>query len=370
MKLEVINGVNRIGGSIVKIYGKTKNILIDLGEQLDGKIIGDNVLSHALEGVSDIFLTHYHTDHTGLINHPLVEGKNIHLSKLTKEVLDNKKIWNYANYYIFSNKTPIYIDNLVITPFKADHSASDAFMFLIDDGIKKVLHTGDFRMHGLYPWNNEIINELNKNKDLKIDLLIIDGTYYNTNYKFIFEEEIHKDYFIPLFMNKSYNFVYVPSTNFIRMKQLYDISKELGYKFYLYKQARILFHKAYPNIEVYPLEYVKYDNLKNEKFIIVFNPSDEIKALYNSFSVGERSLVYSAWIGYLNNKYKKIYDFFMDTPFTIIHTGGHCDKDSIDNFISIIKPEKILPIHTEAKEEFIGNYDNIVDVSDLNMFEI
>ncbi len=370
MKIEVINGTNRIGGSIVKIYGKNKNILIDLGEQLDGKIIGDNVLAHALESVEDIFLTHYHTDHTGLINHPLVENKNIHLSKLTKEVLDNKGIKNYANYFIFSSKTPIHIDNLVITPYKSDHSASDSYMFLIDDGIKKVLHTGDFRLHGNNSWNNEIINEIEKNKNLKIDLLIIDGTYYNTNYKFIYEEEIHKDYFTPLFMNKAYNFVYVPSTNFSRMKQLYDISKELGYKFYLYKYARILFHKAYPNIEVYPLEYANSYNMQKEKFIAIFSPNDEIKSLYNKFSVGERSLVYSAWIGYLNKSYKKIYDFFMDMPFTCIHTGGHCDKESIDYFITIINPDKILPIHTEAKEEFIANYDNVIDVNDLNVFEI
>ena len=46
------------------------------------------------------------------------------------------------------------------------------------------------------------------------------------------------------------------------MKQLYDISKELGYKFYLYKAARILFHKAYPNLEVSPLEYANIHNMK------------------------------------------------------------------------------------------------------------
>ena len=328
------------------------------------------MLKHALEGVSDIFLTHYHTDHTGLLNHPLVEGKNIHLSKLTKEVLDNKNIKNYSNYYIFSNRTPIYIDNLVITPYRSDHSASDSYMFLIDDGIKKVLHTGDFRLHGAYPWYNEIITEIEKNKDLKIDLLIVDGTYYNTNYRFLQEEDIRKDYFTPLFMNKAYNFIYVPSTNFYRMKQLYDISKELGYKFYLYKAARILFHKAYPNLEVSPLEYANVHNMKKEEFIAIFSPNDEIKNLYSEFSVGEKSLVYSAWIGYLNPRYKRIYDFFMDLPFTTIHTGGHCDSASIDYFINIINPNKILPIHTEAKSEFISNYENTIDVNDLNIFEI
>lgn len=370
MKIEVIQGTNVIGGSIVKIYGENKNILIDLGESLDGRILGDNILEHALEGVDDIFITHYHTDHVALMNHHLLEGKSFHLSKLTKDVLDSKGIKNYSNYFIISNKTPIYIDNLVITPFRSDHSASDSYMFLIDDGVKKVLHTGDYRMHGMHPWYNEILNEFLKNNILKIDLLITEGTYYNTNYKFINEDVLRNDYFYNLFINKAYNFVYVPSTNFSRMKELYDLSIELGYKFYIYKTARILFQKAYPNIEVYPLEFASPKHMIDERFIALFSPNDEIKELYNSFSSGERSLVYSAWIGYLNQKYEKIYNFFMDLPFTTIHTAGHCDKESIDKFIYSIKPNKILPIHTEAIKEFVSNYDNVINVNDLQVFEI
>lgn len=370
MKIEVIQGTDVIGGSIVKIYGKNKAILIDLGESLDGRILGDNILEHALENVDDIFITHYHTDHIALLNHPLLEGKNFHLSKLTKDVLDSKGIKNHSNYFIMSNKTPIYLDNLVITPYKSDHSASDSYMFLIDDGIKKVLHTGDFRMHGTYPWYNEIINEFSKNKDLKIDLLITEGTYYNTDYKFIYEDVLRNDYFYVLFLNRPFNFVYVPSTNFNRMKELYDLSIELGYKFYMYKAARLLFQKAYPNIEVHPLEFANVGYMEDENFIAIFSPSDEMKRMYNRFSVGERNLVYSAWIGYLNPKYKKIYDFFMDTPFTYIHTAGHCDKESIDKFIDIVKPDKILPIHTEAIDEFMTNYDNVINVNDLQVFEI
>ena len=154
------------------------------------------------------------------------------------------------------------------------------------------------------------------------------------------------------------------------MKELFDLSLELGYKFYIYKAARLLFQKAYPNIEVYPLEFASSKYMKDEKFIAIFSPSDEMKELYNSFSSGERSLVYSTWIGYLNQKYKKIYDFFMDLPFTTIHTAGHCDKESIDKFIYIIKPNKILPIHTESIEEFMANYDNVINVNDLQVFEI
>jgi mRNA degradation ribonuclease J1/J2 len=60
----------------------------------------------------------------------------------------------------------------------------------------------------------------------------------------------------------------------------------------------------------------------------------------------------------------------MDTPFTYIHTAGHCDKESIDKFIDIVKPDKILPIHTEAISDFKEKYYNVVDINDLIPFEI
>ena len=36
-----------------------------------------------------------------------------------------------------------------VTPFVVDHSALDAYMFLIEIDGKKILFTGDFREHGI-----------------------------------------------------------------------------------------------------------------------------------------------------------------------------------------------------------------------------
>ena len=41
-----------------------------------------------------------------------------------------------------------------ITPFFVDHSALDAYMFLLEAGGKKILFTGDFREHGIMGKNN------------------------------------------------------------------------------------------------------------------------------------------------------------------------------------------------------------------------
>jgi ribonuclease J len=37
---------------------------------------------------------------------------------------------------------------MIITPYFTDHSAFDAYMFVVEADNKRVLHTGDFRGHG------------------------------------------------------------------------------------------------------------------------------------------------------------------------------------------------------------------------------
>ena len=366
MKFEVINGTDRIGGSIVKIFGEKEAILIDLGNSLDGRILSDDILEHALENVKDIFITHYHTDHVDLLNHPLLENKNIHLSGFTKKILENKGIVNYCNYYIFEQNDTIVIDNLTIRPFKSDHSASDSYMFLISNGDKTILHTGDFRMRGVE--YNKIIDEL-YTSDIKIDLLMIDGTYYGYDYDFKSEFEL-KRYFEKAFIDNQYNFVFVPTTNFARMKIISDSAKVTGHTVYMDNYVYKNYKEIYEPTNIKILREMNIDKFRKEEFVMIFSPNNFFKEFYTCFNQAKRSLIYSAWPGYLNKKYKKIYDFFVDQIFTYIHTAGHSNTKDIDEFIDIVKPNLILPLHTETKNEFIDKYKNTLDIYDLMEYEI
>lgn len=48
----------------------------------------------------------------------------------------------------FKARKGVKVKDITVIPFLVDHSASDAYMFLIKAGEKKILHTGDFRLHG------------------------------------------------------------------------------------------------------------------------------------------------------------------------------------------------------------------------------
>ena len=78
---------------------------------------------------------------------------------------------------IQENKVISDIEGLAVTPYSVDHSAYDAYMYLIEADGKVILHTGDFRGHGYRGAKMiEVIqNHVHKN-GRKVDYLITEGT--------------------------------------------------------------------------------------------------------------------------------------------------------------------------------------------------
>ena len=66
-----------------------------------------------------------------------------------------------------------YLIIMFITPFSVDHCACDSYMFLIEADGKKILHTGDFRLHG---FRGKAIPKILDKLIGQINALIIDGT--------------------------------------------------------------------------------------------------------------------------------------------------------------------------------------------------
>lgn len=52
------------------------------------------------------------------------------------------------------------------------------------------------------------------------------------------------------------------------------------------------------------------------------------------------------------------------------HTSGHADLEALQMFASSINPKKLIPIHTEHKEEFENYFDNVAVLEDNEVYEI
>jgi len=68
---------------------------------------------------------------------------------------------------------PSWVGDFKVTPYLMDHSAVDAYAFLIEVSGKKIFYSGNFRAHGR---KSVLFDRIVENPPKDIDVLFIEGT--------------------------------------------------------------------------------------------------------------------------------------------------------------------------------------------------
>jgi ribonuclease BN (tRNA processing enzyme) len=245
MKITIHRGTNQIGGCITEIESNGYKVFIDFGEQLPGTENDNNKLPE-IRGLtsgdvsrSALLITHYHGDHIGKIYDtapglPIyagetalkifecLESKLINISDKTKAIKHKINIELAKSIKTFKPLQRIKIGEIIITPLFIDHSAFDAYMFVVEADSKRVLHTGDFRGHG---FRGKVLIPVLKKYAQNIDYIISEGSNIERpNAVLQTEQELQKDFEIQFRKNK-YNFIFVSSINIDRIFALYHAAK-------------------------------------------------------------------------------------------------------------------------------------------------
>jgi len=424
MKIEIHRGL-QIGGCITEIQNnKGKRIIIDCGSNLPGNEEEKSVdIEKITSGCEGVFITHYHEDHVGDYK-KVSDGVPIYIGEAAKEIffhlketihkiqknkIQNKKLEDdeeyitddeeyvtdddlkkIKNFETFSDGEPIIIeddnccDSIKVTPLMIDHSAYDAYMFLVECDGKRVLHTGDFRMHGHL--GSKISNVLRKYAQY-IDVLICEGTMFSRNNEYIMtEEELGRKASELLKDNKNV-FVFCSSTNIDRILTFHNAvpintPKKLICDKYQHTILKIVKDSAKNHIFEFKLEdnndkhkkiYVidaddrrnaglLKDMKKDHGFCMLIRSNELCKKIIEKFP--NSLLIYSMWDGYLEmdtekmpKKYKKYSDMVefaksKEVQIIRLHTSGHATIDAIRKVCEITTPEYIIPIHTNSPERF------------------
>ena len=417
MKITIHRGTNQIGGCVTEIESGGCKVFIDFGEQLPGM---ESKALPIIEGLtcgdvskSALFITHYHGDHIGKIcdtapDLPIYVGKTAldvyeylerRLSRIpeTNEAEKHKKILKrLGTVNTFVAKSPIKIGEIEVTPLFVDHSAIDAYMFIVKADGTQVLHTGDFRGHG---FKSKGLFPTLKSFATNIDYIISEGTNIKRPKAAIQTEQALQRSFENQFKKNKYNFVLVSSTNIDRIFSLYHAAKKAKHCFVCDNyQAEILKivsknlkrHTSFYNIDYdqkiipagrfFSLRRKQFNKgqesyqsrernpysfdgklkpyLEKHGFCMLVRANDAFKPLlYEYANLDESKIYYSMWDGYMDRNKpafsESLHNFLSAYKVEYMHTSGHADFDTLKEVFDTIKPKRgIIPIHTEAPEQF------------------
>lgn len=373
MKLCIHRGTHQIGGIAAEISTASTRILIDMGDELS---LDPNFVSAPLNipGVTDrnghcaaVLLTHYHGDHTGQMLRirpeiPLYAGalaKDImRLSSAHSWKKDEALCKRIETIRTFSAGVPFLIGDIQITPFSIDHSAADSYLFLIEADGKRILYTGDFRLHGV---RGKTMDKILDRRIGKVDAIITEGTTVSrTDGKTVTEWELQarvRNYL----QQYKYVFVLCATTNLDRIfalaravprgkycicddyqKTLVEtVSKHWNGISSFYEMPKLLSFKYHP-----PARFAELGGL------MFVRANSKFEAIIRQYDPAQSILLYSMWDGYRTKPGSTIPDFLALTgTWETLHTSGHASPDDLRHVIEKADPEIVIPMHTDAPQK-------------------
>jgi len=433
MKLKIHRGTNVIGGSCVEVWTAETRIVIDFGlplvnpdgSQFDTNLLKDKstaelIASGILPDISGLYddncetkliISHAHQDHYGLLSY-INDSCHIYLGNATHKLINISGLFTrnkieIANPHYFESGNKFIIGDISITPYLMDHSAFDAYAFLIEADGKSLFYSGDFRVHGrkakaFYWFSHQIKNP--------VDYLLLEGTTIGSSTHSSTSEAEIEEKLIQVFKEtKGINVIYTSGQNIDRLVSIFRACRRTGkilaLDFYIatvlkelapgtglpypsesFKEIRVFFPKALSDMIVKKghadllYQFKSYKITKAEitenqdNIVILIRPS--MRNIINELLKLKRgNLIYSMWSGYL--KEKKTNDFvkrFTDNGyyFKEIHTSGHADSEGLKKMVKALSPKNIVPIHTFGKNSYHTLFptSKIVHVKDKDIIEI
>lgn len=378
MNIRVFRGQNQIGGSIIEVSTAATRLILDVGSELDEDIPAVPEIDGLFQGVpayDAVFITHYHGDHIGLLEHILPEipvfmgQKAFAVHRAAKEYLGRpvKEI----SHFLHAGEE-IVIGDIRVLPLLCDHSAFDSYMLLLECDGKKVLYTGDFRSNGRKNFS-ALLRKLPE-----IDILITEGTTLSGSHAVALTERELEERAIQVIAEKSDIpvFVFMAATNIDRLVTMYRVAKRTGRIFLQdvytasissaaggnipnplsFSDVRVFLtvptEKQYAILRSFGRSKIGRAEIAKNRFIMCVRPSMKryLEKLMDEMSIQSGCLFYSMWDGYMkNNDIAEFLQFMEQKGVSVeqLHTSGHADAEAIDQLIERTKPHYILPVHTE-----------------------
>ena len=418
MNLTIHRGCHEIGGSCVELRNSSYSLFIDFGMPLTEKNgVQYDIKSRAnqtgpelvkardLPDISGIYkwqnrstyikgllLSHYHSDHCGFAKylHPEIP---VYAGEPTHRLLELNSLFTGIELFPgpkknIKHKNPLALGSFRITPYTVDHSAFDAYAFLVETDNKCLLYSGDLRSHGRK--HNALPELFNALSGKTIDALILEGTMLSSiETEVKTEKDLEEDTVTLLNSSNSIALAYVSSHNIDRLVTFYRAAKRCKRLFVVdIYTANVLelFHnyanipypsKNFDNLKVfYPFNITsrlteshnrnlayKFNKFKITRKEITDNQQNIIMTIRPSMMYDLRRInitnggnfIYSIWKGsQLEKDNAMLINYARQNKMNInyIHTSGHASVKTLKDLVFELNPKLIIPIHTMTPEGY------------------
>lgn len=435
MKLTIHRGTHEIGGNCVELCTDSTRIVVDVGMPLADKN-GQAFDSRTLEGRNTdqllqqgvlppvpglfakdptstpaaIIISHAHSDHTGLLRFTRPEIP-VWLSRGTSDMMyvalkfARQHGVSCIRQQVFTAGRSFQVGDFQITAFPVDHSAFDSMAFLIEADGKRVLYSGDLRLHGRKPGMARALIEAVGGSG--IDVLLMEGTHIGHASRPRKTETDLEDEIVPL-IEKAPGLVVAcfSPLHIDRLVTFLKATVRAGRCFVVDPYAGLAMNKAASHCQL-------PDPAKDQSIRVYFNHDfersyeaknlghvrqmlesnriclDEIRSSPRAYLqvfrprmaevdfggvLPEKSrCLYSYWAGYLE---QPVWTEFQERltevqgDFIKAHTSGHITSDDIVSFIKAIAPATVVPIHTFEPNQFADFCPSVRCVNDGEVFEL
>ena len=395
MTLTIHRGTHEIGGSCVEICSDKTKILIDLGMPLDydkhTTEEQEQIRSDAAEwckGVDALFLSHAHADHYGLFD-LLPEGTPVYATEETfamlalDGILGDDPTERLEKHPLTSGQS-CEVADIKVTAYIVDHSAYGACAYLIECDGKRILYSGDIRLHG-------VKGVLYKNLPKDVDYLLLEGTNILRAKSNPTERQIENQ-FVEAFNEApdALHWVWCSAKNIDRICALFracircgrtlvldpytanvlaavtqlnpkiptaTTAEQMRVYFPYYLTKRLL--ERNPESYIYSLEprknKVSYNDFMTnpKRYVMLVRPSSV--TYLERLNVRHIRLIKSIWSGYWDEPNTERFRSWVEEhceQVKDIHSSGHADTQSLQRIVEHIRPQTIIPIHTDSPSSF------------------
>jgi ribonuclease J len=344
--------------------------------------------------VDAVLISHPHQDHYGLCRFirkdvPILIGEDTSKMLKVSDVFLNNLFGSHDHTGILKDNWQS-IGNIRIKPYLMDHSGYGAMAFLIEADRKRVFYTGDFRAHGR---KKELFERFLKRHHGKINTLIMEGTMLGRKEERVrTEKDLEIDIAKDAALHPGLKFFVCSGQNVDRVVTFHNAAKRTGSTFVLdlyganvlyelgrkslpiptngFKNVKVLFTKHFmKKLSIYNKKqwYTRWrdheispealSRLNGKAFVMYRERS--VSELERAYIPKGSVLFYSQWRNYMKEKsFDPTRDFIKKHKIRLIeaHTSGHAPIKDLKRLVHALKPDCIVPIHTQERDEYCTHF--------------